>query len=167
MSVSPAAAVASRCVSTAASDLVDSSRVISWPPRARSDRRMADQARRPLPDPPPPRSCSRRRDGSNAPDRRSRKSLVVLGSERRDLRAAKVDAGHETLLIEDEGVYIVLRTGRREFPCRSLVDDHDVGPGADLPLVALAEEVECRLRHEEEGKAEGLDSCLDAAGVAE
>src|SRR5262245_9188489 len=138
MSVSPAAAVASKCVrAIASSDFVDSSRVISWPSRARAARH------------------------------RSRTSPIAPGSEPRDPRASTVDAGHETLLVEDEGAYIALRTGRRGFLGRSLVDDHDLRPGADLPTVGLAQRVERRRRHEEEDVPEGLDSGLDTAKAAE
>src|SRR5262245_52817136 len=113
MSVSPAAAVVSRCVSAIASpDLVDSSRVIPWPSHARGDRR------------------------------RSRNSPIALGSERGDPRASKVDAVHETLPVEDERAYIALRAGRRGALRHSLVGDHDLRTGADLPVVGLAQGVE-------------------------
>src|SRR5262245_52828571 len=138
MSVSPAAAVVSRCVSAMASpDLADSARVISWPSSSGGDRR------------------------------RSRNSSIALGSEARDPRASKVDAGHEPLLIEDERAYIALRTGRRGFLRRSVVDDHDLRPGADLPLVGLAQGVERRRRHEEEDVPEGFDPVVDAAKAAQ
>ena len=55
----------------------------------------------------------------------------------RDLRALNTDAGHQTFLVEDDGVDVVLQGRGGEGACDALVDDHDARSDPDLPTIQV------------------------------
>src|SRR5262245_17817255 len=98
--------------------------------------------------------------GSPFPRRLGRRLLA----DPRDLRSLDADPGHETLLVEDEGVHVARDRVAGDGLPDALVDDDDARADAELETVGRVELVERGVVHEEERVAELLYARLEAVG---
>ena len=74
------------------------------------------------------------------------------------------DAGHQPLLVEDEGIDVLRDRRAGDRLADALIDDDDARPDADLEAVARVEIGERTVVHEEERVAEDLHAGLQAVG---
>jgi hypothetical protein len=88
-----------------------------------------------------------------------------LGSvDPHDFGALEAEAGHQTLLIEDEGVDAAMKGVGREAAGHSFVYDDDARAGADLPAARVVYPVHGVLVHQEKGVTVLLNTSLQAIG---
>src|SRR5262249_19104035 len=99
---------------------------------------------------PPARAGAAKRTSVRIAVTRMRIVCASLLADPRDLRSLDTDPGHESLLIEDEGVDVARdRVAGDRFP-ESLVDDDDARTDAQLEPGGGVELLERRVVHEEE-----------------
>src|ERR1051326_1095202 len=87
--------------------------------------------------------------------------MTVLPLSRSALDAGNLgsfdaNAGHQTLLVEDEGIGIVLQRGGRQVLGDAFIDDDPGRSQADLPSLRTVDVVYRLLRHQENHVAVGL-----------
>jgi len=82
----------------------------------------------------------------------------------RDLGALEAKAGHQTLLIEGEGVDAAVQRVGGEAAGHSFVHDDDARAGADLPAARVIYPIHRLLIHEKERVTEFLSTGLQAIG---
>src|SRR5206468_362205 len=81
-----------------------------------------------------------------------------------DLRALQPQPGHQSLLVEEDRVHILLRRGGGEGLRRAGVEDDDARSDAQLEAPALGQILNGGVGHEEQGVAEHLDPRLETIG---
>src|SRR5438105_10549003 len=81
-----------------------------------------------------------------------------------DLGALETKAGHQTLLIECEGVNAAMHSIGAEAAGPALVHNNNARAGADLPAAGVIYPIHRILVHQEEGVAVFLNARLQAIG---
>src|SRR5882724_5023123 len=81
-----------------------------------------------------------------------------------DLGALETKAGHQTLLVESEGVDAAMHGVSGEAARHSFVHDNDARAGADLPATRVVYPIHRLLVHEEEGVTIFLNAGLQTVG---
>src|SRR5439155_23256249 len=79
-----------------------------------------------------------------------------------DLGALETEAGHQTLLIESEGIDAAMHGVGGEVAGHSFVHDDNARTGADLPAASVVYPIHRLLVHQEEGVTVFLDTRLQA-----
>src|SRR6266699_4317448 len=81
-----------------------------------------------------------------------------------DLGTLQAKSGHQTLLIEGEGIDAAMQGVGGQAPGHTLVHDDNAGPSANLPAARVVYPVHRVLFHQEEGVTELLNAGLQAIG---
>src|SRR5438132_9566700 len=79
-----------------------------------------------------------------------------------DFGALETKAGHQTLLIECEGINAAMHGVSGEAASHSFVHDDDARAGADLPAACVVYPIHRTLVHQEEGVTVFLNASLQA-----
>ena len=90
--------------------------------------------------------------------------LSFVRRVRADLGALQPHAGHQTLLIENECVDVVLQRRRRHRPRHALIHDHNAGADAELLTIGVIDRLHGLVGHQEQGVAKGLNAGLEPIG---
>src|SRR5208282_157448 len=86
--------------------------------------------------------------------------FVQLG----DFGALNAETSHQTLLVEDERVDVVLQGRGGQRPCLAFVDDDNGRPDPDFPTIARVQILNRLVVHQEQRVAELLHAGLQAKG---
>ena len=88
--------------------------------------------------------------------------ICSIGCVFADLAAAQTEPTHQALLVEKEGVDIILAGDVGQRACQTFINDGDTRTDSELPAIGVPQIVQGLLVHEEQGIAEFLYPGLEA-----